>query len=327
MAFVDSLDLKEFRGIRAFKKPLELAKFNVLVGRNNSGKSAILHALSLLPHPDLTLPMSLDVYNWKTRIGVFEYLLGGKSSAVYRYAGAASLAFTVKEKACRAEIGDRGDLFFLEDEQINANTCCARLDIDAERAKDLVAFVPNESRFLRSLEVRLREAWTSIEKSEAHVRVVKEIINRSVNDTFTEIIVRENELYARKEVQGNPFYVKVRDLGDGVKKMLSVLLWLETSSPELVLWDDFEASVHPSLLKLVLEWLIKKDWQVVIATHSIDVLLKLLDIGFESKDCSLLLLQKTPDDLLLQKRLTLEELEDLVSSNQDPRLLPDLLTL
>ena len=109
--------------------------------------------------------------------------------------------------------------------------------------------------------------------------------------------------------------------------MLSVLLWLETSSPELVLWDDFEASVHPSLLKRVLEWLIKKDWQVVIATHSIDVLLKLLDIEFESNDCSLLLLQKTPDDVLLQNRLTLEELEDVVSSNQDPRLLPDLLTL
>jgi AAA15 family ATPase/GTPase len=49
MVFVSSLDLKEFSGIRAFQEPLKLVKFNILIGRNNSGKSAILHALSLLP--------------------------------------------------------------------------------------------------------------------------------------------------------------------------------------------------------------------------------------------------------------------------------------
>ncbi|MBL7117502.1 MAG: hypothetical protein ISS94_01785 [Candidatus Syntrophoarchaeum sp.] len=59
----------------------------------------------------------------------------------------------------------------------------------------------------------------------------------------------------------------------------------------------------------------------------IDVLLKILDTELEGKDCSLILLQKTADDILLHKRLTLEELEDFVISNQDPRLLPDLLKL
>lgn len=327
MVFVSSLDLKEFRGIREFKEPLELAKFNVLVGRNNSGKSAILHALSLLPHPDLDLPMSLGVGNWRKRKGLFEYLLGGGRSAIYRYAGSAFLAFEVKEKACHAKISEGGVSFFVEEKEVNANTCCERLGIGSEKAEDFVAFVPNDSTFLRSLEEMLRMKWSSIEKSEAHVRVVNEIINKSVDETFTEIIVRENELYVRKEVNGKPFYVKVRDLGDGVKKILSVLLWLETCSPELVLWDDFEASVHPMLIKLVLEWLAKKDWQVVIATHSIDVLLKILDIDLKSTDCSIVPLRKTPDDILLHNRLTLEELEDLVISNQDPRLLPDLLKL
>ncbi|MHC1610875.1 MAG: ATP-binding protein [Candidatus Methanospirareceae archaeon] len=345
--FVSSLDLKEFRGIREFKEPLELAKFNVLVGRNNSGKSAILHALSLLPHPSLDLPMSLRVGPWERRIGVFEYLLGGRKSAIYRYAGSASLEFKVKakirkakpgvytadlppldeikEKACHVEISEGGIRFSVEEKEVNANTCCERLGIEGERAKDFVAFVPNDSTFLRDLGQKLRIKWPSIEKSGAHVRVVKEIINESVNETFTEIIVREDELYARKEVNGIPFYVKVRDLGDGVKKILSVLLWLEACSPELVLWDDFEASVHPTLIKLVLEWLVKKDWQVVITTHSIDTLLKLLEIDTENKDSSIILLQKTPGDILLHKRHTLEELEDFVMANQDPRLLPDLL--
>jgi predicted ATPase len=79
--FVSSVNLTEFRGIKEFKEPLELAKFNVLVGRNNSGKSVILQALSLLPHPDLGLPMNLQV--WVIRIGIFDYLLGGHSSTIY----------------------------------------------------------------------------------------------------------------------------------------------------------------------------------------------------------------------------------------------------
>jgi hypothetical protein len=353
MVFVSSLDLKEFRGIREFKEPLELAKFNVLVGRNNSGKSAILHALSLLPHPDLGLPMSLDVEDWTKRDRIFSQFLGGWESAIYRYAGTASLKFKVKvkirkgkpvvvytadlppppveyeivEKACHADISKRGISFFVDDESVDAPTCCVRLDIDEERAKDLDAFVPNDSTFLKVLKIRLRQNWSAIEKSEAHYSIVRDIINKSVNETFTEIIVREDELYVRKEINGIPFYVKVRDLGDGIKRILSVLLWLEACSPELVLWDDFEASVHPTLLKLVLEWLMKKDWQVVIATHSIDTLLKLLELDAGSKDSRIILLQKTPDDILLHKRLSLEELENFVIANQDPRLLPDLLKL
>lgn len=106
-----------------------------------------------------------------------------------------------------------------------------------------------------------------------------------------------------------------------------MLLWLETISPELVLWDDFEASVHPTLIKFVLECLSKKDWQVVLATHSIDVLIRLLEVELESKDCSVILLKKTKDDVLSHKKLTKEALDDFLTANQDPRLLPDALEL
>lgn len=337
--FVSSLDLKEFRGIKEFKEPLEFNKFNVLVGRNNSGKSAIVQALSLLPDPELGLPLSLRVQYWQPRgknieqwgerKEIFNYLLGGRDSAIYRYAGTAVVEFQVKGKACQVKIGRRGLEFFAEGERVNKlNTWLEQLGIEGERGKESVAFIPNDSTFFKNLKVNLKQNWPVVEKSGAHFRIVQDLINKSVNETFTEVTPREDELYVRKEVAGKPpFYVKVRDLGDGIKKMLSVLLWLEASSPELVLWDDFEASVHPTLIKLVLEWLMKKNWQVILTTHSIDTLLKLLEVDAESKDSSIILLQKTPDDLLLHKKHTLEELEDFITANQDPRLLPDLLEL
>jgi predicted ATP-dependent endonuclease of OLD family len=45
------MELYEFRGIKSCNKPLTLSDFTVLIGRNNSGKSSVLEAFSLLPLP------------------------------------------------------------------------------------------------------------------------------------------------------------------------------------------------------------------------------------------------------------------------------------
>ena len=41
---VEELDVAEFRDIRRFSRPLRLRRFNVAIGRNNSGKTAVLEA-------------------------------------------------------------------------------------------------------------------------------------------------------------------------------------------------------------------------------------------------------------------------------------------
>jgi len=100
---------------------------------------------------------------------------------------------------------------------------------------------------------------------------------------------------------------------------------VEVLKPELVLWDDFEVFAHPSLIKSLLKWLAEGDWQVVLTTHSIDVLYELLDV--KPGDLSVLQLAKTDDDVLIYEKLTFDDLEDLFLANQDPRLLSDLLAL
>ena len=48
---INSVYIKEFRGIREMRESITLGRLNVLIGRNNSGKSAFLEALSLFPIP------------------------------------------------------------------------------------------------------------------------------------------------------------------------------------------------------------------------------------------------------------------------------------
>jgi len=162
--FVSSLKLKEFRGIKEIQEPLELTKFNVLVGRNNSGKSAIVQALSLLPHPDLGLPLNLRVHylqptgktfeQWGERKEIFNYLLGGRDSAIYRYAGTAVIEFQVKGKSCQVKLGRGSPDFFAEREHISdASKWLNQLGIEGERGKDSVAFIPSDSTFYKNLQV------------------------------------------------------------------------------------------------------------------------------------------------------------------------------
>ena len=81
--FVKNLDIKEFRGIKSSKGAINFSNFTVLIGRNSSGKSTVLEALSLLPHPDL-----LDVIEGNNKKDTLIRLHPGSfRRLLYLYAG------------------------------------------------------------------------------------------------------------------------------------------------------------------------------------------------------------------------------------------------
>jgi hypothetical protein len=332
--FVSSVDIKEFRGIEHCKTPLSLSQFTVLIGRNNSGKSSVLEALSILP-----LPVGSLDYTGENRLNFVEKLHGGRSSLVYAYSGKASLNFKVEDKMWAIRIDDDANVnSSIEIDGVSSSNVLSlvadALDIDKQtdypsRINDKVFFIPADSAFINSLFSRLQgsEKYRNlIIKIGANSRVAREIINKCVDDRYSETFFAP-ELSARKERgEGkSPLYVRIKDLGDGIEKAVLVALWLEAINPSLVLWDDFEGSAHPTLIKVLLEWLSKKPWQVVMSTHSFDVLNSLLDV--RPKDTKVIMLKKTNDDVLLHEDLTIEQLEDIVETSQDPRRLVDALKL
>lgn len=320
--YVRQVDISEFRGIRKCSEPITFTRFTVLIGRNDSGKSAILEVLSLLPHPMLNVPFKADV----TRLDFIRQLHSEKP-LVYGYSGAATVIYTIDDEKWTLQLDSLHNAgFSLENEsKIDYFDLAKRLKLEPKDMEKRVVFLPNDTEIIKELDSKLMDLKNDIMKLGVHVSTARDI-SECVDDRFTEILLESKELSMRKELpDGNVFYIQLADLGDGIKKAVKFMLLLEVLKPKIVLLDDFEAAVHPGLLKLLLKWLSTKDWQVVLSTHSIDVLYRLLDI--RPDDLSVVQFRKTEDDILLHESLSFDDLEGLIDANQDPRLLVDALRL
>jgi len=338
MRLVKSVDIRDFRGIRRLEKPLELGEFNVLLGRNCSGKSSILQALFLL-----TMPFrgaSVPPYA-SSAIELIEQLVGGSNRLVYGYSGKAEAGFELGVKGVieiltEKVVVERLRLLISSEGSVDVETelpftkAVERYSFGVDRYRALVGslnptgsvlalYIPSGSYACERFHEFSYKNIDGIVKKGLHVKVFKDLLNGVVYDKFTEVFPRENELYVRKELEGNVVYVRLNDLGEGVKRFILTYFAVEYLNPALILWDDIEFAAHPSLLDTLMRWLAGSGRQVVVATHSVDVLESVVRV--EPKDARVMLLKKDAGDVVHYRSLELDELEGLLSKGLDPRAL------
>ncbi len=321
--FVKNLTINEFRGIKSCKRQIEFSNFSVLIGRNNSGKSTILEALSLLPSPAIN---SYITYQKK-----IDYLknLHHQKALKYLYAGNSILNYNLNDRTfIRFEIheGDEIDYSINKKNYVEGdylNQFSQDEELDRKQLSQVVLFIPYTTSIVNDLELRMRNLKELITKNGIHIKLAK-FLNECVNDNYSEIVFLE-PISLRKIYDNNKVYLQLRDLGSGAEKVIKIMAILEVLSPELVLIDDFETGLHPTLISLFLKWLKEKKWQKIISTHSIDVLYHLVDIN--PNDTTIIQLNKSNEDILSHKVLTLEQIEDILDANNDPRLLVDILKI
>lgn len=192
-----------------------------------------------------------------------------------------------------------------------------------EEENKSVIYIPNINSILNDIEKRLEEHKEILMKEGFHKKLIK-IINKSINDDYTEMVFLK-PLSVRKEYPDNAVYIRLKDLGSGIEKIMKIMVLMEIIKPKLLLIDDFEAGLHPSLLQIFLEWLQDKDWQTILTTHSIDALYLLTEIRLY--DTSVVQISKSKEDVLDFRVLDLERLDRFLDANVDPRSLIDLLDL
>lgn len=318
--FVRSLNIREFRGIKACDKALKFSNFTILIGKNNAGKSSILEALSLLPDPNIT-----DYFTRKSKLNNLRELhQGSLKDLIYLYAGTANLQFGIEKSTAIIEISEGGIRTSWNNKGASMGAAISNLyELPHKKLSEMVLFVPFTTSILSDLENRMRSLKELIMKKGYHIELAN-FLNECVNDVYSELVFLE-PISLRKVYPDNKVYLKLKDLGTGAEKLIKMLALFEVLSPHLIIIDDFETGFHPTMIKLFLKWLKKKKWQTIISTHSIDVLYHLVDI--KPIDTSILQLNKSNEDILSHEVLTLDELEDLLDANTDPRLLLDALRL
>jgi len=332
MTFISEIDIKEFRGISYCKNPIQLSKFSIIIGRNNSAKSTFLEALSLMPMPfkDERIP-----YYDENRLDLIRSL-HGNTSLVYGYSGTASIKYKMLKKSIEIDLDASNHIkriSFDGEDKTNINEYRKKIQKllnlkNNENIQSLIFFIPDHTGYKDKLFTKIQESKDyrdTLTKKGINISVVKELINKCVDDKYSEILTDSTEMRLRKQLSKKLHYIHLTDLGDGIRKATIMALILQLFDPKLILWDDFENSAHPSLIKILLKWLSEKNWQIVISTHSIDVLNNIIKI--KPKDANILLFKKNADDVLLTKSYNIDEFEDLMYSNTDPRLLSDTLEL
>jgi len=322
---ISEIGISEFRGIKQLSKSIQLTKFNLIIGRNNSGKSSILEALYLAPHPSITVKIPLVI----SRHEIVARLHSGFASLVYGYSGKARIACRYKEKQVEIVLSSNGGC----EVSINGKNTPTPADVadllnmTEDKLRTETTYIPSSTDFVEELQKRLinKELWSSVVKQGAHVDIVKELINPVVSDTYTEVFIERNELKLRKERKEGPLYIHIADMGDGVERALTIALALEYLKPGLVLWDDLESSAHPGLVEAVLRWLAGKDWQVVVTTHSLDVLNEYAKLS--PPNSQVIALKKNKNDVVCYKTYTPQRIEEILESGVDIRKIIDILRL
>ncbi len=345
MSLIREINISEFRGIRSLRKPIELGEFNVLVGRNNVGKSAVLEALYLIAgkEEDPVYRTRTRSYNSSYIPAVISDLHGGKdtySPLVYGYAGRSHLEYRIRStKASKnafspsakvPDIIERVDVWIertgitaaLEGVKVGNTPRFLELDVGSDKKSKVLSFyIPNDSTsYMQIRDYVLREdVFSQIVKDGNHKRVIEDLLSGVIYDKFTEVLIERGDLKVRKEASGGvgPLYINVESLGDGVKRALLAYLAVEHLNPLVLLWDDIEVAAHPSLVRAVLRWLSGSGRQVVISTQSIDVLYELTQV--RPRDCRIIVLRKDESDVVSHRSLNLDELDEFFEGGLDLR--------
>ena len=329
---IQRITLRDFKGVK--KGTIDLSRFTVLTGGNNTGKSTILEAIFLLPNPLRNTPYGLAATTLQELHSTLEsrsllFLLHNytaeKAQVTYSTdKGEVTLDFWKdnSKMLIALRLGNVpttviGWLTQREHELYNEGKPGEVLDAAKSRCGETLYYSPKLTG--KAWEF-LRGSWVKV--AGQATRMAAEFTSRLVSEKYTDITLEpllEGELSMNLYEEGKR--VRLGDVGSGVQHVITVILLHAIVAPQVLLWDDVEASMNPRLLYYTLEWLIdlaKQGTQVILATQSIDVV-RTASIMLEDVDWATIQLLKLENGELKAKPHTPREAQELAQAGIDIR--------
>ena len=346
------LTIENFRGIK--KSSLEFGKVNILIGGNNSGKTTILESLFLLPNPFRPAPyiarrigrlnalrvLSLihSTLGSEANIFLFHYYKGGKATITFQKdtKTKVSLQFLAKNNTIDILLKDKRKYYLgYVHKESSEQMVEDYLRVSTPSGEHLL-FPPSirtveycsstgEAVFFHPLLLDFicqyfSAQWVTLRASGMTSMVaqrISEAVGADFNDILLEPFIGGSQTIYFRDKMGRG--IRFGDVGSGTQVFVALALLYEHIKPKMLLIDDIESHMNPSLLTYLASWLADtvKDTDLFVTTHSLEAA-KILAGVLEDYNPRIKLLELR-EGILKDKDLTLEELEQLEKAGIDVR--------
>ncbi len=268
---IEQLHVKNFMTFEELKIPT-LKRVNLIAGKNNSGKTALLEALRIeTSKGEMTVINSV----LQTR-GAFKTGREDSYEALFNRNNIESN----KNESIELEI----NYFKIERRELRKgwnysykrwnptpSDLPSELDprVSPENPKDFAIYVPFQSPVFETLST----LWDEVALTPKEDAVLN-IIRASIEPKLVRFDVGKSQVRVRLTDTKKP--VPLQTLGDGVQRIFLVALSLTNAKGKCLLIDEIESGLHYSVLEklwgMIFKYALKWDIQVFVTTHSQDAI-------------------------------------------------------
>ncbi len=291
---INTLEINEYKGFSNFKLH-NLSQINIISGKNNTGKTALLEAISILKSSD-------NLRTFKKNIALIFKSRDLYSEDLEKYFEDINLSMTIKDVNIKIEHHFKDEL------EIDIEQLDKRLQREFDGSEEFLIMYHNDKvKDIMRFERRSESAfYVSREKSDTAfidsskpnnsdlTTLYSSIQDLGIQDkflTYLQIIdkniiriepqLRERKSFLRVTLE-NPYRsLFSSELGEGTNRFIEILCVLLSNANGTVLIDEIENGIHYTKLydvwKAIIEIVQKETIQLFVTTHddeSIEALLK-----------------------------------------------------
>ncbi len=346
------LNLVNFKGIQ--EADIELEPLSIFIGSNNSGKTSILEALYLAPYPMRDTPYISD-RSGSTPIHIINQMHAGLDDVGFSFL-LNNYNSRNTEIICSTDSNVKQYLKFEQDKnQIKIYFKQESLVTDSNDIESYYVQKNNlnyrevaslsgggysagvmdqclgDSIFINDDLIKnaykhLRSVWSKIYNTGVLAKVAKKASELS-NDKYTNFTI---EPFLSNKLTFNAYFkngnrIRVGDLGQGMQNYVVAQLLCEIGDYDTILWDDIEAHLNPKIMLDLSMWfydLLEQKKQIILSTHSLDVLKTICGVNEEK---AWIYLTNLVDGKLKYKKMKYAEFEEYLDSGIDVRVAEDYL--
>ncbi len=298
---IDHLEVRSFRGVREGRLS-GFANVNVFVGRNGCGKSSILEALYIALALDHGLSYVVRRRGWFGLASVDSLFFNkGRKAVVEAFLRDGSRESVVIEPS----VPRASDISVLRERGLDvARLAVLRLIAEGRVTRIARLYIDAGSRYNSIVEVgaEAKEVcraifldWNSVyvygtpeeifsrmmmEGGEEAKESVIEVLRSEYSELRDLVTLRVHDEWVLHVVfrdRAVPYYV----IGDGVRYALAYLMTVLTPKSTVLLMEEPELHMHPSLMRLVARSILRsfteRKNQVFISTHSLELIEALVE--------------------------------------------------